>query len=262
MKYDNYEGNIKELIQIKIKEVEEKNNIKVLHAIESGSRAWGFASPDSDYDVRFIYVRPMEFYLKLEETKDFLDWELNEVLDINGWDLTKALQLFHRSNATLFEWANSPVVYKTTDEWKKIYDIAKDYFLLKPSMYHYYGTAKKNYQEYLTDTMVKYKKYFYVLRPILAYKWIQEKKCPPPVLFQELMDAVLENEMRAVVEKLLALKTQMTEAEKAPVIPEINSWIRQNLSQMEQELSKMEMETKGDWDSLNQLFIKILNQSF
>ncbi len=106
MKYENFEGTIEELVLMKIKEIEEKENVKVLHAVESGSRSWGIASPDSDYDVRFVYVRNKDFYLSLCENKDFIDWELNEVLDINGWDLKKALQYFHKSNATLFEYDN------------------------------------------------------------------------------------------------------------------------------------------------------------
>ena len=144
MRYENFEGNIEELVLIKIREIEEKENIKVLHSIESGSRAWGFASPDSDYDVRFIYVRNKNFYLSLSENKDFIDWELNEVLDINGWDIKKALKHFHKSNATLFEWSNSPIVYYTTDEWKELYDrTACKYFACKSALYHYYGTTKK-----------------------------------------------------------------------------------------------------------------------
>ncbi|GFH96592.1 hypothetical protein IMSAGC003_03151 [Lachnospiraceae bacterium] len=119
MKYKDYHGTIENLINVKLDEIEEQENVKILHAVESGSRAWGFASPDSDYDVRFIYIRPMEYYLGLQKKKDFIDWELNEILDINGWDVSKALQHFHKSNATLFEWSNSPIVYRTTDEWER-----------------------------------------------------------------------------------------------------------------------------------------------
>ena len=108
MKYKDYEGTVEELVRRKIKEIEEKEHIRVLHAVESGSRAWGFASPDSDYDVRFIYVRDRDFYLSLRETKDFIDWELNEVLDINGWDIKKVLQHFHKSNAVIYEWETRP----------------------------------------------------------------------------------------------------------------------------------------------------------
>lgn len=100
MKYENFDGPVEELVRMKIREIEEKENLRVLYVIESGSRAWGFASPDSDYDVRFIYVREKEFYLSLRERKDFIDWELNEILDINGWDIKKVLQHFHKSNET------------------------------------------------------------------------------------------------------------------------------------------------------------------
>lgn len=106
-------------IKQKLLEIEEKENVKVLHAVESGSRAWGFASPDSDYDVRFIYVRRKEDYLRINEPRDVIEWQLDELLDINGWDLKKALIQFHRGNATLFEWTNSPIVYKTTESWNQ-----------------------------------------------------------------------------------------------------------------------------------------------
>lgn len=258
MRYENFDGAIEELVRIKIKEIEEKENIRVLHVIESGSRAWGFASPDSDYDVRFIYVRNKEYYLSLRDNKDFIDWELNEILDINGWDIRKALQLFHKSNATLFEWSNSPVVYYTTDEWKRIYeDIASQYFSSKSAMYHYYGTANKNYQEYLTDDMVKYKKYFYVLRPILACKWIEEKKCPPPVLFDELFNSVLEEDMKPAVNELLARKIQMSESDKAPKVDFINQYIVKKLTYYKQLISSMSDDRNPDWEPLEKIFLKI-----
>ena len=113
----------------KLKEIEERENIKILHCVEAGSRAWGFASPDSDYDVRFIYVRKNDFYLKLEKTRDVNEWQLDDVLDINGWDLKKALQLLYKSNPTLFEWNSSPIVYKTTKEWEIISGYINDYFV-------------------------------------------------------------------------------------------------------------------------------------
>ena len=130
--------NIEQEIREKLREIEEKEHVKVLHAVESGSRAWGFASPDSDYDVRFIYMRPQEDYLRLDECRDVIEWQLDEVLDINGWDLRKTLIQFKKGNATLFEWANSPVVYDTTDTWTQIYECAKTYFSVKTASYHYY----------------------------------------------------------------------------------------------------------------------------
>ena len=107
-------------IREKLAEIEKKERVRVLYAVESGSRAWGVESPDSDYDVRFVYVREKEAYLSLQEKRDVIEWQLDEVLDINGWDLRKALVQFHKGNAVIFEWANSQVVYKTTKEWEEI----------------------------------------------------------------------------------------------------------------------------------------------
>ena len=119
---------IQKEIDDKLNEIEEKENVRILHAVESGSRAWGFASPDSDYDVRFVYVRRKEDYLRLDEAKDTIDWQLDEVLDINGWDLKKALKQFARGNATLFEWSGSPVIYRTTQDWAMIREVSQQYF--------------------------------------------------------------------------------------------------------------------------------------
>lgn len=133
--------NIEDRISEKLDEIEEKEGVRILHAVESGSRAWGFASPDSDYDVRFIYVRPHEDYLRIDEPRDVIEWQLDEVFDINGWDLKKALRQFARGNATLFEWSGSLIVYRSTEEWGRIKEISGQYFSEKAAVYHYYGTA-------------------------------------------------------------------------------------------------------------------------
>lgn len=259
MKYENFEGTVEELVLLKIREIEEKEHVRVLHVIESGSRAWGFASSDSDYDVRFIYVRDKDFYLSLRNTKDYIDWELNEVLDINGWDLKKALRHFHKSNATLFEWSNSPVVYKTTKEWQSLYNqTAGRYFACKPALYHYYGTANKNYHAYLLDDMVKYKKYFYVLRPILACKWIEEKKCPPPVLFHELCRTMLEDDMKAEVTDLVAKKIKMSESDKGPKLEKINQYIEKKLEYYQRFVQFMQDDRNPDWEPLERAFREIV----
>ena len=187
-------------INEKLDEIEAKENVRILHAIESGSRAWGFASPDSDYDVRFVYVRRKEDYLKLNEPRDVIEWQLDEVLDINGWDLKKALLQFARGNATLFEWSGSPIVYRTTPEWKKITEVSKQYFSEKSAVYHYYGTANKTYHEYLTGGKVRYKKYFYALRPLMASMYIEEKHMAPPVLFDDLLKMDIPAELRAAID--------------------------------------------------------------
>lgn len=249
---------MEELIIEKLNEIEKKENVKIIHAVESGSRAWGFASPDSDYDVRFIYVRNKEFYLKLEKTRDVIEWQLDETLDINGWDLQKALRLLHNSNPTLFEWSNSPIIYKTTDEWRRIKSEIDNYFLVKSGLYHYLSTANSNYREYLKGEFVKLKKYFYVIRPILACKWIIDKKCPPPMLFSELVEAELEDNMKDIIKNLLEIKTNTPEVTNGKRIDELNNYIEKNLSELKEIIDNIESEDIKDWVILNKLFLSCI----
>ncbi len=201
---------ITEKINDKLCEIEEKENVRVLHAVESGSRAWGFASPDSDYDVRFIYVRTKDDYLSLNEPKDTIDWQLDEVYDINGWDLKKALKQFAKGNATLYEWSGSPVVYHTTEEWEMIREVSKAFFSEKSAVYHYYGTANNTYYDHLQGETVRYKKYFYALRPLLAAEYIEKFHEAPPVRFDELLKLDLEPELRNAIDRLLEIKKGTT----------------------------------------------------
>jgi len=134
-----------ELITQKLREIEASEHIRILHCVESGSRAWGFASPDSDFDVRFIYVREPAFYLRLDKTRDVIEWQLDATLDMNGWDLQKALRLLHTSNPTLFEWNQSPIVYKTTSEWEQVRRVINRFFLAKSGIHHYRSTASGNF---------------------------------------------------------------------------------------------------------------------
>ncbi len=247
-------------IQEKLREIEERENVTILLAIESGSRAWGFASPDSDYDVRFIYVRPMEEYLRLNPPKDTIEWQLDEVLDINGWDLKKALIQFKKGNATLFEWSNSPVVYKRTDIWEKIYDVAKAYFSAKTGIYHYYGTAKNTYETYLQDELVKYKKYFYALRPLLACKYIEEYNCPPPVLFDNLLKLDLPNKLRQGIDELLEIKKVTQESDLNPQIPIIQDFIASELIKQKELADTIDDDRNLNWETLNDLFFKIVRE--
>ena len=141
------------LITNELKKIEAEYNVKILLAVESGSRAWGFASPDSDFDVRFIYIRPKEDYLRLEEVRDVIELPINDDLDINGWDLQKALRLLYRSNPTLFEWFSSPIVYMETDFADQFRGIMTEYFSTQKSLYHYISMAEGNYREFLKGEM-------------------------------------------------------------------------------------------------------------
>lgn len=245
-------------IKRKLCEIEEKEQVRIIHCVESGSRAWGFASPDSDFDVRFIYIRKPEFYLRLDKTRDVIEWELDDVYDINGWDLQKALRLLHKSNPTLFEWNSSPIVYKTTEDYDFLRETISDFFLAKSGLYHYLSTAKHQYKIYLQGEQVKLKKYFYVLRPILACKWILERNTPPPMLFSELMDAELEADMKPTVEKLLEMKMNTSEMGTDKRIDMLNDYIDDQIEQIQQRLDSMDRDLPQDWNRLNDIFLKML----
>ena len=247
-----------EVIREKLKEIEERENIKILHCVESGSRAWGFASPDSDYDVRFIYVRPKEYYLRLDKTRDVIEWQLDDTLDINGWDLQKALRLLHKSNPTLFEWNSSPIVYKTTDEWKEISSVIEKYFIEKSGLYHYLSTAKSNYREYLRGDVVRLKKYFYVLRPLLACKWILTEGTPPPMLFKTLMDKYLDESIKPDVETLLKMKMEMPEIGEGKRFDKVNDYLDRTIEEVEKIIAELPDKDMQGWEKLNEIFLKLI----
>lgn len=250
--------NINEEILDKLKEIEQIENVKVLYAVESGSRAWGVASSDSDYDVRFIYVRKLEDYIRLDDVRDVIEWQLDDILDINGWDLRKVMQHFYKGNATLFEWCNSPIVYLTTPEWETVSKVGLRYFSEKAAMYHYYGTARSTYEGFLTGDMVKYKKYVYALRPILACRYIEEKHCVPPVLFEELKNDELPKYLIEAVEQMLKIKAGNAEKDLFPQIPEIIDFIRTELNRISIIVKEKHDDRVCDWEVLNEEFRRIL----
>ena len=246
-----------ETIKEKLTEIEKAENIKILHCVESGSRAWGFPSPDSDYDVRFIYIRPREHYLRLDRTRDVIEWQLDETLDINGWDMQKMLRLLHGSNPTVFEWKNSPIVYKTSDEWRSVSSVIDNYFNEKSGIYHYLSMAKTNYRAYLKGEKVKLKKYFYVLRPLLACEYIRENQKSPPMLFGDLI-CYLDGEVKTEVLKLLDLKKGTSELGERKAIACINSYIENKISEFDEYVKNMPTYEKNGWDALNDLFAELL----
>ena len=245
----------------KLHNLEAKENIKILLAVESGSRAWGFASPDSDYDVRFIYVRPQEEYLRLEKKRDVIELPIEEELDINGWDLQKTLRLLHKSNPTLWEWVYSPIIYLETEFLETCQNEMNAYFSVKRSLYHYLSMAEKNYREYLRKDDVRMKKYFYVLRPILACRWLLNRKTPPPVLFTELLAAELPTPLETEFYSLLELKQHSPEVKIIPRIDKLNAYLDISVAEIKKELQRMDESPVADWKELNAWFLRELNKN-
>ena len=251
---------MKKSIIKKLEELEKEHHIKIFHAVESGSRAWGFASQDSDYDVRFIYIRKPEAYMHLEKTRDVIEWQLDETLDINGWDLQKALRLLHRSNPTLFEWNESPIVYRTTEAWAELQPLIRTCFMEKSGLYHYLSMAKSNYREYLKSDMVRLKKYFYVLRPVLACRWILEHQSAPPMAFPELAEVCLPKELKPEVDRLLAMKMAASEMEDGPRIDAINRYLDESIQEISTAIAAMPSRAQLPWKDLNDMFIRLVRE--
>lgn len=251
---------MKELIQEKLREIEQREECRILLAVESGSRAWGFASPDSDYDVRFIYVRPEKAYLRLDRTRDVIEVPINDELDINGWDIDKTLRLLHKSNPTVFEWFSSPIIYQTSAFADQFRPIMQKYFSSKAGLWHYLHMAEGNYRDYLRGEMVRAKKYFYVLRPILACKWILEKGTPPPMLFAELVKSELPDGLSETVCQLLDLKMNSPEIKEIPRIDQLNRYLDAGIVSVKEQIEKLPNTPVQDWNELNELFFSVLER--
>lgn len=217
---------MEKIILSKLAEVERLYRVKILYACESGSRAWGFASANSDYDVRFIYIRPYTDYLKLCPYRDVIEYEVNDVFDISGWDIKKFLSLLNASNPVLFEWLTSPVVYYEDKAFRNCKTYFLDAFYPDKSIAHYHSIASKTYRLHIEGkSLVKYKKYFYVLRPLLCMDWISKHKTIPPLEFEILTKEFLSGAKRAAVNELLKKKRQHKEKDVLPPIPELDEWI-------------------------------------
>ncbi len=242
----------------KLNEIEKRESIRILLAVESGSRAWGFASPDSDYDVRFIYVRPKVDYLRLEKTRDVIELPIEGALDINGWDLDKTLRLLRASNPTLFEWFSSPIVYRETAFADEFRSVMLKYFSSKRGLSHYLSMASSNYREYLKGYMVKAKKYFYVLRLVFSSRWILDKGTPPPMPFSELVEAELDPALLPDVDRLLDLKMNAPEIKTIPKIESVNRYLDSSIEEVRSRIVQLPEDTNHGWEELDRLFLSHL----
>lgn len=205
---------MKKVIAEKLREIEKRHNVTILFACESGSRAWGFPSPDSDYDVRFVYLHQPEWYVTIRERNEVIELPVNETLDINGWDFKKTLLLLAKSNAVLFEWMQSPIFYTKNEKFlKQLSEAAKKCFSPIAAMHHYLSMSKKHYDECTASDEVKLKKYFYALRATLSCEWIARRNEVPPMELKKLMDIIKNrNKLANKIEKLVAVKAAKTES--------------------------------------------------
>ncbi len=257
-------GDIGRQIAEELKRIEQDENVKILYACESGSRAWGFPSTDSDYDVRFIYIRSQADYLSVFDKRDVIERPISNDLDINGWDLKKALKLMSKSNPSLLEWLQSPIVYKEEPSITgNIRELSKSAFSPRACLYHYMHMAKGNFRMYLQGDQVKIKKYFYVLRPVLACEWMERFNKMPPMEFEVLVDTLLpeSSPVRKEVRHLLDRKKSGEEMDEEPKIFAIHEYLEDRLAALERAASGFEASGQIGSEALDDLFRSALRES-
>jgi uncharacterized protein len=241
-------------IREELRRLEVEQDLRVLYACESGSRAWGFESLDSDWDVRFLYVRPRDWYLSIRERRDVVEAMLPDDLDLAGWDLRKTLGLLLKSNPSLVEWLASPIVYGQDDAFMAEFRaLAAGYISTERSFRHYLHMAQGNWRAYLQDEQVPRKKYLYVLRPVYACRWLEAGLGSAPMEFDRLRAGVPgSTDIEASVDALLVEKRAGSELGVAPRIPPIHAFLESELNRLAD--LKISEGVSPDEEPLNEFF--------
>lgn len=241
-------------------EIEARHTIKILFACETGSRAWGFASPDSDYDVRFIYKHTEDWYLSLREKADTLEhMSADGELDITGWDIKKCLQLMWKSNGALLERVQSPIVYTMVADVQPILKMYSElYFSPVATLHHYMGMAKTAFAEVEGKTTSKLKRLFYALRATLACKWILEKGSVPPIVFASMLNELsFDVSLKARIQELTILKADKPESYLHPNEESLCAFITKELQKASRGASVLSGHGKRA-DELDVLFYRFV----
>lgn len=218
-------------IERELDAIERERNVRILLAVESGSRAWRFPSLDSDYDVRFIYAHPSVAYLSIEAPTDVIERPIDGALDIGGWDIRKALQLLVRSNAVLVEWLTSPVRYRASETIPdELLALVRDTYHLPAVAYHYDRMARRLFGEIMASSEVRLKAYCYALRCSLALRWVRDSGTIPPMDLPRLRSELhLDVATNMAVDRLLAANAASDERRTSPRLPRIDAFIAETL---------------------------------
>ncbi|WP_313580914.1 nucleotidyltransferase domain-containing protein [Chishuiella sp.] len=246
---------MKTTILNKLRQIEKDENIEILFAVESGSRAWGFPSTDSDYDIRLIYRRKISDYLRIEPIDDFIDFKIVDELDFKAWDIQKVLRLILKSNSSIVEYLQSPIHYITNKEFEKsLLAIVKSQFNPRKVSMHYLGITTRKLIEIEGNKELKLKHLFYALRSVLSAKWVIEKETIPPMEFKKLAHLIDDNFLLDKIENYLKIKANVDESYLIVKDEELLNWI----SELKTELkAKAELISKIEFDKelINDFFL-------
>lgn len=250
---------MKEMILTKLDAIERAYSIKILYACESGSRGWQFPSPDSDYDVRFIYIRPVDAYLSVTDKELHISLPISDELDIYGWDLRKVLQLLRKSNTTPFEWLQSPIVYREEAGFRALFSrVLPAYFDAKTNACHYMGLVRKIAGEQMAPAPVTIKALFYVIRSLLAAKWNLERKSIAPLTIDDLM-VLLPDALQVNIRELIAVKSVSKEKYETEAGDRLVSFINAEIIRCNEAINKLDKKV-FDAVALDSFFIQTLKR--
>jgi predicted nucleotidyltransferase len=249
--------NIREKVKEHLKEIEMKHEVKIIHAIESGSRSWGFPSPDSDFDVRFIYVHRKDWYLQVFAERDVIEVPISDELDIAGWDLKKTMYLAAKGNVVVHEWLNTPIIYQSHT---KLYNELKSHidksFNSQAAFHHYRSMAKRALHDVKEQKEVKLKRFFYFMRALLSARWILRNNSMPSVEFEYLLlNTDIEPNYIEEIKNLIVLKSNMMESERLVIDEKLINYVETlfgNLSESQLENTDLQQQ---NW---NQVLANIL----
>lgn len=248
-------------VEARLAAIETQHDVRILMAVESGSRAWGFPSPDSDYDVRFIYVRPRDWYLSLLPGRDVIETPIAEDIDLNGWDVRKALGLLLKSNATVSEWIESPLRYRPDDPGiRKLAALEDASFDARGVAYHYANLGRNAAERWLdAEGDVPVKAYFYALRPALAIRALRHAPGGrPPMSLQALVAAsAVPEHITQDIWSLVAAKRRTSERANAVRVPRLDALIRGELERAYELPSCRADNTLAE--RANSLFLELVN---
>lgn len=236
--------------------LEAQHGVEILFAVESGSRAWGFASPDSDYDVRFVYRQPLSWHLDLRERRDTIEGMYPDAIDCSGWELRKALRLMAGSNASFLEWLHSPIRYQVRGHaLEEMRALAGPCFHPRRALHHYLGTARSMLRAFPIAPPLPIKKLFYILRPLAAGVWIAREGVAPPVPFIALCDeGVFPDPVLVVVHELLDQKRIALEADQIETPALVKRWIEETMARLEAVPGASFPSVEPPWALLNRYF--------
>jgi hypothetical protein len=244
-------------------QLELDHRVSILYAVESGSRAWGFESRDSDYDVRFIYARAALDYLRIRPARDVIELPIAGDLDVNGWDIVKALNLFRSSNPTLLEWLRSPIVYREQGAFAESLRALTMESVSKRRMgYHYLSMAGGQFRDYIDGrSEVSSKKYLYALRPLLCLNWITQYGTPPPTAVKEMIPALsLPAAVLDRLNELIARKMSGGEVGLGPADEVLTGYCRIEIARFDQLVPGLP-DPPMESEPLDQLFQQVLGVS-